>query len=69
MVETYVYVQNLVAEMTQSLVKPRKGQGLIEYVLIVVLIALAAFVAMQLLGGTINGVFNNANNKLKSGTS
>ena len=36
-----------------------KGQGLVEYALIIVLIAVVVIVAMQFLAPTIGNVFNN----------
>jgi len=36
-----------------------KGQGLVEYALIIVLIAIVVIVAMNFLGPTIGNVFNN----------
>ena len=42
----------------QAMKKDEKGQGLVEYALIVVLIAVAAIVAMKLLGGSINTQFS-----------
>ncbi|KAB0668565.1 Flp family type IVb pilin [Oryzomonas sagensis] len=47
-------------------VKSEKGQTLVEYALIIVLIALAAIVAMQILGGSVNSTFTNAACKLVS---
>lgn len=37
---------------------PRKGQGLVEYALILVLIAVLVIVIMSLLGGSINNIFS-----------
>jgi pilus assembly protein Flp/PilA len=36
----------------------QEGQGLVEYALIIVLVSIAVFVAMQTLGTTISSVFN-----------
>ena len=44
-----------------------KGQGLVEYALIIVLIAIVVIVAMQFLAPTIGNVFTNIGNTL-SGT-
>ena len=35
------------------------GQGMVEYALILVLVAIAAIVILGLLGGTISNVFSN----------
>ena len=40
------------------------GQGMIEYALIIGLIAIVAIVALVLLGPKIKEMFNKANNKL-----
>lgn len=47
-------------------VKDEKGQDLVEYGMLVVLIALVAIVAIKLLGPTINTVFSNANAQLST---
>lgn len=41
-----------------------KGQGLVEYALIIVLIAIVVIVAMNFLGPTIANVFNNIGSTL-----
>lgn len=41
-----------------------KGQTLVEYALIIVLIALAAIVAMKYLGGTVNNTYSSAASRL-----
>jgi len=41
-----------------------KGQGLIEYALILVLIAVVVIGVLTLLGGKISDVFNSINSKL-----
>jgi len=46
--------------------KEEEGQDLTEYALLVVLIALAAISAMNVLAGAITNVFNNAASNLTS---
>ena len=46
-----------------------EGQDLIEYALLAALIALAAVVAMQATGTSINGVFNSIAGQLNSSVS
>jgi pilus assembly protein Flp/PilA len=41
-----------------------RGQGLVEYALILVLIALVAVAAMTTLGGKVNNTFTTVNNRL-----
>ena len=41
-----------------------KGQGLVEYALIIVLIAIVVIVALSLLGPTIGNVFTQISNTL-----
>lgn len=40
-------------------VKWQRGQGMVEYALILVLVALAVIAALTFLGGQISGVFHN----------
>jgi pilus assembly protein Flp/PilA len=46
-----------------------EGQDLIEYALLAALIALAAVVAMQATGTSINGLFNTVSGRLNSSVS
>jgi Flp pilus assembly pilin Flp len=44
--------------------KTGKGQGLVEYALIIVLISIVSILIMTTLGGTITSVFSQANTAL-----
>jgi pilus assembly protein Flp/PilA len=44
--------------------KAGKGQGLVEYALIIVLISIVSIVIMTTLGGSITSVFSSANTAL-----
>ena len=44
--------------------KTGKGQGLVEYALIIVLISIVAITIMTQLGGSITSVFSRANSSL-----
>ena len=44
----------------------RKGQGMVEYVLIVALIAIAAIAAVKLFGGNIKTLFSQSANKIQT---
>jgi len=46
--------------------KSARGQGLVEYALIIVLISLVAITIMTTLGSSITSVFSNANSALSA---
>ena len=52
-----------------STLKDDEGQDLVEYALVVALIALAATVGMNALAGKINGAFTSVGTKLSTYTS
>lgn len=47
-------------------IKIEKGQGLVEYALILILIALIVIIAMQLLGSTLGNTFSDISATLES---
>ncbi len=49
-----------------ALRKDEKGQGLVEYALILVLIAIVCIVAMKYVGGTTNNALNEVGSKLQA---
>lgn len=51
----------------KNLVRDETGATAIEYGLIAALIAVAAIVGMQSLGGTLNTTFENVSTKMASG--
>jgi pilus assembly protein Flp/PilA len=53
----------------RAFVKDDSGQDLLEYALLVALIALVAFGAIQLAGTSVNNIFTNIANKLNSASS
>jgi pilus assembly protein Flp/PilA len=50
----------------RRLVKDESGQDLLEYALLVALIALVAFLAVQAAGSSVSTIFNNIAAQLKS---
>jgi Flp pilus assembly pilin Flp len=58
MVDILRYYLNLLAQ------KAGKGQGLVEYALIIVLISIVSIVIMTTLGTTVTSVFSTANQAL-----
>lgn len=56
MLSAYVKVKNFLDS--------KKGQGMVEYALIIVLIAIAVIAALTALGGGIDGVFNRITTSL-----
>ena len=53
----------------RSFAKDESGQDLLEYALLVALIALVAFGAIQLAGSSVNTIFTNIANKLNTASS
>jgi pilus assembly protein Flp/PilA len=53
-------------ELLKRFVKEESGQGLVEYALIIALIAVVAVAAITLLGGRIANLFTNTANNLPS---
>lgn len=49
---------------SKELLKNNNGQGLVEYALILVLIAIVVMAAVRTVGTTTRGVFNNVNTGL-----
>lgn len=68
MLATYIYTQNLIEDAVQATYKyvanPKKGQGLVEYALILALVAVAVIVAITALGGGVSNKFNQVKNNL-----
>jgi pilus assembly protein Flp/PilA len=52
------------AAYLRGFVRKEEGQDLVEYALLVALIALGAVVAVTAMGGSINGVFENISESL-----
>lgn len=65
MAETYIRAQYLMNDVKTYLLTPRKGQGMVEYALILALIAIVVVGALTLLGGSIGARFTSIQNSLK----
>ena len=52
--------------MFKKLLKDSKAQGMTEYVLMIFLIAILAYAAVQLFGGKIKNAFTKAGDKIDS---
>jgi Flp pilus assembly pilin Flp len=55
-----------VVEQLLKIAKDESGQDLLEYALLVALIALVAFGAVQASGNSVNGIFTNIAGQLAS---
>ena len=53
-------------ELMKKFAGEESGQGLVEYALIVVLIAVVAIAAVTALGGKVKGIFNGISNGLEA---
>lgn len=50
--------------LLRKLMEKEEGQGLVEYSLILVLIAIVVFVMVKGLGGTVNNTYNTINSSM-----
>lgn len=57
---------NGIMDYFKGIFKNEKGQGMVEYILIVLLIALVAYFGFQTLGGTINNEVDDASTSLEN---
>jgi pilus assembly protein Flp/PilA len=51
-------------EKVKGFMKNEEGQGLVEYALILALVAIIVIVALKFLGGTVGNTYNNIGNQL-----
>ncbi|GAB4275332.1 MAG: hypothetical protein Kow0029_16350 [Candidatus Rifleibacteriota bacterium] len=56
-------------ELVRRFVREEEGQGLVEYALIIGLIAVVAIAALTASGGSISSIFNTISGKLSSAES
>ena len=59
MFQAYFWLKNFLGKFSRE-----EGQGLVEYALILVLIAIVVIVALKLLGGQVSNVFNTITGNL-----
>ncbi|HHW15701.1 MAG TPA: Flp family type IVb pilin [Firmicutes bacterium] len=52
--------------MIKRLFQEEAGQGMVEYGLIIALVAIAVIVVLQLMGGSLNKTFTNIKDKLEA---
>jgi pilus assembly protein Flp/PilA len=52
--------------LTRLALKSEKGQGMLEYALIIMLVALVVFGALAIIGPKVAGIYNTAANSLGS---
>ncbi len=57
-------VMELYVRSMAQITAPRKGQGLVEYALILVLVAIVVIAGLTLLGGNINSFYSNIASKV-----
>ncbi|MFZ5814751.1 MAG: Flp family type IVb pilin [Bacillota bacterium] len=67
MLNLYVKAQ-ILGMKARNLMKRQEGQGMVEYGLIIGLVAAVVIGAIALLGGQIRTLFNNLTNQIPSGT-
>lgn len=60
----YLRLQELAARAQERLSDREEGQGLVEYALILVLIAVVVIVILSVVGRQVNNVFSNISNGL-----
>lgn len=51
-------------EMLKRLWKDEEGQGMVEYGLIIALVAIVAIVGLKLVGGSVDGIFTDVSAEL-----
>ena len=59
-----VYLQRTIAKMLKKWFKDEEGQGMVEYGLIIGLIAVVVIVALVALGPKIRDMFNDVNDQI-----
>lgn len=60
----YVRISELAASAKDRLANREEGQGMVEYALILVLIAVVVIIILSVVGKQVNNVFSNISNGL-----
>jgi pilus assembly protein Flp/PilA len=60
----YVRMQELAARAKDRVTNREEGQGMVEYALILVLIAVVVIIILSVVGKQVNNVFSNVSNGL-----
>lgn len=68
MTQAYIYAQYLMEDVRNYLLTPKKGQGMVEYALIIALIGVLLVATLGLFRTQIIGVFTRANTALGTTT-
>jgi pilus assembly protein Flp/PilA len=66
MLQTWVTVQTWVAAAKSAVVRDEEGQGLVEYALILGLVAAVAIAILLTMGTQVSNIFSNIQEKLNS---
>jgi len=64
---TYLYLTSVVSTVTNRLSKhtrPQRGQGMVEYALVIAVVAVIAIVGLRFLGTNLSSTFSNIVNNL-----
>jgi len=61
-----VYLYTKMLDMITALLKERDGQAMVEYALILALIAIVVIVALHFLGGAVSNQLNNIANNINA---
>ena len=48
------------------MLKSKKGQGMVEYILIIVLVVIVVIAGVKLFGGKVNSLFEDSTNKIST---
>lgn len=67
MTQAYILAQYLMKDVRNYLLTPKKGQGMVEYALIIALIAIVVAIALPALATAISNTFGEVQGSLPAG--